>query len=265
MQFQDILYDLSGHVATVTINRPEKMNAVTPEALREIELALDMAAKDPRVGVVVLTGAGDRAFCAGADVGKQREGKMGHAGPRIFAPPYQMFSLCPKPIIARVNGYAIGGGNHFAYFCDFTIAADHAIFGQSEPRVAYPTSGPVLSYLVRVIGHKRAREMWMLGRKYTAAQMLDWGLVNSVVPMAELDAEVRRWCDELLAVAPTCLKVYKATFVQEFQDLLGQGDSLRRWIVPDTYAETEQREGTTAFLEKRKPDFSAFRAAPVKE
>ncbi|APZ55223.1 enoyl-CoA hydratase-related protein [Salipiger abyssi] len=260
--FEDILYEIDGHIATITINRPEKLNSCTPDTMREIETALDMAGKDPVVGVIVFTGAGEKSFCAGADVSKQREGKMGHTGPREFAPPYLTFSQCPKPIIARVNGYAVGGGNHFAYFCDFTIAADHAIFSQSEPRVAYPTSGPVISYLVRVVGHKRAREMWMLGRKYSAQQMYDWGLVNAVVPMADLDAEVAKWCDELLAVAPTCLKVYKATFVQEFQDLLGQGDSLRRWIVPDNYRDTEQKEGTTAFLEKRKPDFSRFRAAP---
>jgi 2-ketocyclohexanecarboxyl-CoA hydrolase len=260
-EFQDILYEVVDSVATISINRPHKLNAVTADTIREIEIALDMAGKDPVVGVIVFTGVGQQAFCAGADVSWQREGKMGHTGPREFAPPYLSFSRCPKPIIARVNGYAIGGGNHFAYFCDFTIATDHAVFGQSEPRVAYPTSGPVVNYLVRVVGHKRAREMWMLGRKYTAAQMLDWGLVNAVVPMAGLDAEVRKWCDELLAVAPTCLKVYKATFIQEFEDLLGQGDLLRRWMVPDNFSETEQKEGKTAFLEKRKPDFSAFRKA----
>lgn len=258
-EFTDIIYAIDGNIATITINRPEKMNSVTAHSLREIETALDMAGKDPQVGVVVFTGAGEKSFCAGADVSWQKQGKMGHVGPREFAPPHLTFSNCPKPIIARVNGYAIGGGNHFAYFCDFTVAADHALFGQSEPRVAYPTSGPVVNYLVRVVGHKRAREMWMLGRKYSAEKMYDWGLVNAVVPMAGLDAEVRKWCDELLAVAPTCLKVYKATFVQEFQDLVGQGDTLRRWMVPSNYQETEQREGTSAFLEKRKPDFSAFR------
>lgn len=262
MDFKEIVYELDNHVATITINRPEKMNAVTPVGLREIETALDLAGKDRRVGVVVLTGAGDRAFCAGADVSKQRDGEMGHTGPRAFTPMYQTLSQCPKPVIARVNGLAIGGGNHFAYFCDFTIAADHAVFGQSEPRVAYPTSGPVVNYLVRILGHKRAREMWMLGRKYSAQQMLDWGLVNAVVSKEDLDTEVRRWCDELLAVAPTCLKVYKATFVQEYQDLYGQADTLRRWMVPDDYRETEQREGINAFLEKRTPDFSAFRADP---
>lgn len=258
-EFTDITYEIEGNVATITINRPEKMNAVTAHSLREIETALDIAGKDPQVGVIVFTGAGVKSFCAGADVSWQKQGKMGHTGPREFAPPHMTFSNCPKPIIARVNGFAIGGGNHFAYFCDFTIAADHAVFGQSEPRVAYPTSGPVVNYLVRVIGHKRAREMWMLGRKYSAQQMLDWGLVNAVVPMAELDSEVKKWCEELLAVAPTCLKVYKATFVQEFQDLAGQGDTLRRWMVPDNFRETEQKEGTSAFLEKRRPDFSAFR------
>ena len=260
--FTEIRYEVRDHVATLTIDRPERMNACTPVTLSEIERALDRAGADPAVGVIVLTGAGERAFCAGADVARQREGEMGTTGPHPFAPPYLAFARCPKPIIARVNGYAIGGGNHFAYFCDFTIAADHAVFGQSEPRVAYPASGPVLSYLVRVIGHKRAREMWMLGRRYDAAQMLDWGLVNAVVPMAELDAEVARWCEELLAVAPTCLRVYKASFLREFEDLLGQGDSLRRWMVPDTFARTEQREGQTAFLEKRRPDFSRFRTAP---
>lgn len=259
MDFADILYEVRDNVAHVTINRPEKYNSVTAITLREIETALDAAGKDPRVGVIVFSGVGEKAFCTGADVSWQREGKMGHTGVSAFTPPYLNFIRCPKPIIARVNGFAIGGGNHFAYFCDLTIAAEHAVFGQSEPRVAYPASGIVVNYLVRILGHKRARELWMLGRKYTAEQMKDWGLVNEVVPMANLDDEVRRWCDELLAVAPTCLKVYKASFIQEFEDLLGQGDFLRRWMVPDDFRDTEQREGTTAFLEKRKPDYSAYR------
>ena len=153
--FEDILYDVQDHVATITINRPKKLNSVTADSIREIEQAIDMASKDPYVGVIVFTGVGEKAFCTGADVSWQRDGKMGHTGAAEFTAPYMTFSRCPKPIIARVNGYAIGGGNHFAYFCDFTIAADHAVFGQSEPRVAYPTSGPVINYLVRIIGHKR--------------------------------------------------------------------------------------------------------------
>jgi 2-ketocyclohexanecarboxyl-CoA hydrolase len=257
--FEDIIYAKKDGVATITINRPDKLNAVTAHSLQEIEAAFDDAGKDATVGVVVLTGTGEKSFCAGADVSWQKAGKMGRTGAAIFTPPYLTISRCPKPVIARVNGFAIGGGHHFAYFCDFTIAAEHAIFGQSEPRVAYPACGPVVNYLTRVVGHKRAREMWMLGRRYSAAQMLEWGLVNAVVPMVDLDAEVARWCDELLNVSPTCLKVYKASFVEEFEDLLGQADFLRRWIVPDEFWETEQKEGTRAFSEKRKPDYSRFR------
>jgi 2-ketocyclohexanecarboxyl-CoA hydrolase len=257
--FQDILYTVGVGVGTITINRPEKMNSVTAETLRELEVAFDAAGNDPEVGVVVFTGAGEKSFCAGADVSWQKEGKMGRGGPGVFTPPYLMISRCPKPVIARVNGYAIGGGHHFAYFCDFTIAAEHAVFGQSEPRVAYPASGPTVNYLTRIIGHKRAREMWMLGRRYSAQQMYEWGLVNAVVPLAALDGEVAKWCDELLAVSPTCLKLYKASFIEEFQDLMGQGDLLRRLLVPPSFRETEQREGTSAFLEKRRPDYSRFR------
>ncbi len=148
-----------------------------------------------------------------------------------------------------------------AYFCDLTVAADHAIFGQSEPRIAYPASGPTVNYLTRIIGHKRAREMWLTGRRYSAQQMLEWGLVNAVVPAAKLDEEVANWCDELLAVSPTCLKVYKASFIEEFQDLMGQGDLLRRLLVPANFGQTEQAEGMNSFLEKRRPDYSRFRKA----
>lgn len=257
--YEDILYTKANGVATIAINRPDTLNAVTAHSLQEIEAAFHDAGEDRTVGVVVLTGVGDKAFCTGADVSWQKAGKMGRTGAAIFTPPYMTISRCPKPVIARVNGYAIGGGHHFAYFCDFTIAADHAIFGQSEPRVAYPASGPVVSYLTHIVGHKRAREMWMLGRRYTAAQMMEWGLVNAVVPLADLDAEVSRWCDELLGVSPTCLKVYKASFIQEFEGLLGQADNLRRWLVPPEFWETEQKEGTSAFKEKRKPDYARFR------
>ena len=150
-EFEDIIYRVENAVATITINRPHKLNAVTAETLQEIESALDAAGKDPEVGVVVLTGAGEKAFCAGADVSWQREGKMGRTGAAMYSPPYMQIVRCPKPVIARVNGYAIGGGNHFAYFCDFTIAAEHAVFGQSEPRVAYPASGPVINYVARIV------------------------------------------------------------------------------------------------------------------
>jgi len=258
-EFKDIIYEVKDQVATITINRPEKMNSVTADTLRELDRAFDSAGNDRSVGVVVFTGTGDKSFCAGADVSWQKQGKMGRSGPAVFTPPYLMISRCPKPVIARVNGYAIGGGHHFAYFCDFTIAAEHAVFGQSEPRVAYPASGPVVNYLTRIVGHKRAREMWMLGRRYSAAAMYEWGLVNAVVPKERLDEEVAKWCGELLAVSPTCLKVYKASFVQEFEDLIGQTDFLRRLLITPEFWEGEQKEGTTAFLEKRRADYSRFR------
>jgi len=258
-EFKDIIYEVKDQVARITINRPEMMNSVTADTLRELDRAFDSAGNDRTAGVVVFTGAGDKSFCAGADVSWQKEGKMGRGGPAVFTPPYLMISRCPKPVIARVNGYAIGGGHHFAYFCDFTIAAEHAVFGQSEPRVAYPASGPVVNYLTRIVGHKRAREMWMLGRRYSAAEMYEWGLVNAVVPKERLDEEVAKWCGELLAVSPTCLKVYKASFVQEFEDLIGQTDFLRRLLITPEFWKGEQQEGTTAFLEKRRADYSRFR------
>lgn len=258
--YEDILYRVEKNVATITINRPQKMNSFTSHTLVEIENAINRSEKDGEVGVIVLTGAGDKSFCAGADVSWQKEGKMGR-GDAPYTPLYLMLSRLTKPTIARVNGYAIGGGHHIAYFCDFTIAADHAIFGQSEPRVAYPASGPTVNYLARIVGHKRAREMWMLGRRYSAQEMKEWGLVNSVVRMPELDTETAKWCDELLAVSPTCLKVFKASFVEEFQDLIGQADLLRRWLIPPAFWQGEQAEGTSAFLQKRRPDYSRFRTA----
>ncbi|MBI3031814.1 MAG: enoyl-CoA hydratase/isomerase family protein, partial [Candidatus Rokubacteria bacterium] len=213
--YQDILYELKGHVARITINRPKQYNAFTGDTLKELTLAFEGAGTDEEVGVIVLTGAGDKAFCAGGDVNWEKEGGL----ERQVLEPYTLHltvSRCPKPVIARVNGYCIGGGNHLAYFCDFTIAAEHAVFGQNGPRVGSPASGAIVSYLTRVVGAKRAREMSMLCRRYTAQQALEMGLVNAVVPMEKLDDEVTRWCDELLALSPTCLKVLKASFVADF-------------------------------------------------
>jgi 2-ketocyclohexanecarboxyl-CoA hydrolase len=258
MTYHDLLYEVRDQVARITINRPEQYNAFTGDTLKEMILAVEAAGADPEVGVVVLSGAGERAFCAGGDVTWEKEGGL----ERMILEPYRFhetLSHCPKPIIARVNGFAVGAGNHIAYFCDFTIAAEHAIFGQNGPRIGSPACGGIVSYLVRVAGAKRAREMWMLARKYTAQQALAMGLVNSVVPMAELDAEVDRWCAELLALSPTCLRILKASFVDECASLFGQGDQLRRYLTgPEFWAE-EQQEGARAFLEKRPADFSRFR------
>lgn len=256
--YKDILYDKRDGVARITINRPKQYNAFTGDTLKEMTLAFEDAATAKGIGVVVLTGTGEKAFCAGGDVNWEKEGGL----ERQVLEPYLMhvtISRCPKPVIARVNGYAVGGGNHLAYYCDFTIAAEHAIFGQNGPRVASPANGPVVSYLAHIIGQKRAREMWMLARRYNAQQALQMGLVNAVVPMDKLDEEVDRWCRELLALSPTCLKILKASFVADFNNVLGQDDALRRLVVDRRFWEEEQQEGSRAFLEKRAPDFSRFR------
>ena len=258
--FADILYEKTGHVARITINRPKQLNAFTGDTLKQMTLAFEDAGQDDAIGVVVLSGSGERAFCVGGDVNWEKEGGL----ERQVLEPYSLHLTvcrCPKPVIARVNGYAIGGGNHLAYYCDFTIAADHAIFGQNGPRVGSPASGPIVGYSARILGHKRAREMWMLCRKYTASQMFDWGLVNAVVPYAELDAEVDRWCREILALSPTCVRILKASFVADLDPMLGAGDAVRRHILQPDFYQTEQQEGARAFLEKRPPDFWKFRGS----
>ena len=190
--YTDLLYSVEAQVATIAINRPSRLNAFTGHTMQEIGAALHRAAIDRAVGVIVLTGVGEKAFSAGGDMeweaGGGLEGHDWYLGRQIVD--------TPKPVIARVNGYAIGGGNHLAYFCDFTIAAEHSIFGQNGPRVGSPAGGFAVAHAASVIGHKRAREMWMLCRRYSAAQALAWGLVNAVVPKSELDQEVRRWCDD---------------------------------------------------------------------
>jgi 2-ketocyclohexanecarboxyl-CoA hydrolase len=163
-----------------------------------------------------------------------------------------------KPVIARVNGYSVGGGNHLAYFCDFTIASEKATFAQVGPRVGSPASGHWVSYLTHVVGAKKAKEIWMLCRRYSAQEALEMGLVNTVVPHEELDAEVDRWCEELMQKSPACLKILKASFREVFQALR---QPRRDWvgeIAPDFYASGEPDEGKTAFLERREPDFSRF-------
>ncbi|HUO38606.1 MAG TPA: enoyl-CoA hydratase-related protein [Mycobacterium sp.] len=264
--YEDILYSVVDRVATVTINRPQSLNAFRRTTLLEMTEAIDHAGADPRVGVIVLTGAGDRAFCAGGDVNWEADGGLENRGDgdrgaeNYVKDVYAAIRRSLKPAIARVNGYAIGGGNHMAYFCDFTIASDNSIFGQNGPRVASPAQGWLVSYLVRVVGAKRAREMWFLCRRYTAAQALDWGLVNAVVPAADLDTEVRRWADELLAMSPTVLKLLKMSFDEEYAPLRElQEKEYLPLVKPDFFASGEQDEGARAFLEKRKPNFDAWR------
>jgi 2-ketocyclohexanecarboxyl-CoA hydrolase len=258
-EYQDILFERSDGIARITINRPRVYNAFRGETLREMIDAYRHIKDDRRVGVVVLTGTGDKAFCSGGDVHWEAQGSLKGEAMQLVAELYEAMRFSYKPTIARVNGYAIGGGNHLAYICDFTIAAEHAIFGQNGPRVASPANGYYVNYLARVVGQKRAREIWMLCRRYSAQQALAWGLVNAVVPLAQLDQEVRQWCDELLAMSPTCLKILKATFDDEYVDLRNRRRDYLTEINPAFFSSGEQQEGATAFLEKRRPDFGRWR------
>ena len=230
--------------------------------LDEMRAAMDDANADPEVGVVVITGAGDKAFCAGGDVRwlqeVQREGKQvpmdPHAGIEDFL----------KPVIARVNGYSIGGGNHLAYFCDFTIASERAVFSQVGPRVGSPASGHWVSYLVHVVGAKKAKEVWMLCRRYTADEAERMGLVNTVVPLERLADEVDSWCEEMLRLSPGCLEILKATFDQGMDGFAEMG-VISGTLYPDWFDSPEGKEGAAAFTEKRPPRFWELRAREAQQ
>lgn len=262
-EFTDINYDkrtrlAGGRSARVTINRPKSLNAFTDHTVKELQTAFDDASNDPMVGVVILTGAGERAFCVGGDI--KWEGVRTRAQFFMDDAPNRMLRFCRKPIIAVVKGYAIGGGNHMAYSCDFTIAAENAIFGQNGPRIGSPADGYIVRYLTSVVGAKKAREIWMLCRKYNAQEALSMGLVNTVLPVDEVDAEADRWCDEILSLNPTCIEILKATFDSEIDEMSG---SLRRFVslmAPDFPLGPDVLEAQSAFWEKRDPDFWKLRS-----
>jgi 2-ketocyclohexanecarboxyl-CoA hydrolase len=255
MQYEDILYDATDGVARVTINRPRVLNAFRGKTCEELIHALNRAGWDDAIGVIVLAGAGDRAFCTGGD-------QSAHAGQydgrgMIGLPIEELQSLIrdvPKPVIARVQGYAIGGGNVLATLCDFTIASDKAVFGQVGPKVGSVDPGFGTAYLARVVGEKKAREIWYLCRRYSAAEALAMGLVNTVVPHNQLDAEVARWCGEIMERSPTAIAIAKRSFNADTESIRGIGgmgmQSLRMY-----YQTEESKEGVRAFNEKRKPDF----------
>jgi len=253
--FTDILYSEHQGVATITINRPEKYNAFRGQTCDELIQALHLAGWNQSIGVIVLTGAGEKAFCSGGDQSAQEGGYDGRG--IIGLPLEELHSLIrevPKPVIARVNGYAIGGGNVLVTCCDLAIASDNAIFGQVGPRVGSVDPGFGTAYLSRVIGEKRAREIWYLCRKYTAQQALEWGLVNAVVPQAELDQEVEKWCQEIIALSPTAISIAKRSFNADSDAIKGIG-SLGMQALKLFYETEESKEGVKAFLEKRKPNF----------
>jgi len=257
--YTDILYEKRDRVVTIVMNRPKSFNSLSPGMVDELVDALDRAGWDKEVAVIVLTGAGDRAFCAGGD---QTEHKGLYSGRgTVGMPIHHLQSLIrdvPKPVIARVRGYAIGGGNVLAALCDLTIASDNAIFGQVGPKVGSADPGFGTAYMARVLGEKKARELWYMCRRYSAQEALAMGLVNVVVPDAELDAEVAKWCAELSERSPTAIAITKRAFNADSESIRGSS-ALGMEAVRLLYLSDESREGTAAFKEKRKPDFWKYR------
>jgi naphthoate synthase len=262
--YSDVRYETAEGIAKITINRPEVRNAFRPQTLFELMDAFAAAREDSGVGVVILTGAGNEAFCSGGD--QRVRGTGGYVGddgvPRLNALDLQrVIRTLPKPVIAMVAGYAIGGGHVLHLVCDLTVAADNAVFGQTGPRVGSFDAGYGATYMARVVGHKKAREIWYLCRRYTAQQALEMGLVNTVVPLDRLEEETVQWCREILANSPMAIRCLKAAFNADtdglagIQELAGNATLL-------FYMSEEAKEGRNAFLEKREPNFSAFPRLP---
>ncbi|MBT3294253.1 MAG: 1,4-dihydroxy-2-naphthoyl-CoA synthase [Verrucomicrobia bacterium] len=263
-EFEDIRYEKAEGIAKITINRPEVRNAFRPQTVKEMGCALEEARDDETIGVIILTGEGEKAFCSGGDQKVRGDAgyKDGQGVHRLNVLDLQrQIRTCPKPVIAMVAGYAIGGGHVLHLVCDLTIAADNAIFGQTGPRVGSFDGGFGASYMARIVGQKKAREIWFLCRQYDAQQALDMGLVNTVVPYAQLEEETVTWCREILANSPIALRCLKAALNADcdgqagLQELAGNATMLY-------YMSEEAQEGRNAFLEKRKPDFSKFPRRP---
>jgi len=259
--YSDIHYEVEEGLAWICIARPERMNAFTAHTVDELIHAFKRAWADHQVGVVCLTGEGERAFCVGGDQKQRQEsGDYGPSESGLFEVEalHRVIRDIPKPVIAAVNGAAVGGGHVLHVLCDLTLAADHARFGQAGPKVGSFDAGFGSAYLARILGEKRAREVWYCCRLYDAATMERWGLVNAVVPADALRAEVRRWSDELLARSPTALRVLKHSFNADSEALAGIGQIAFDHL--DLFADSEEaREGVEAFNERREPDFSRFR------
>jgi naphthoate synthase len=263
-EYNDILFEKAEGISKITINRPEVRNAFRPQTLSELMDAFERSREDPEIGVVILTGAGDKAFCSGGD--QRIRGEGGYVGedgvPRLNALDLQrVIKYLPKPVIAMVAGYAIGGGHVLHLLCDLTVAADNARFGQTGPRVGSFDAGWGATYMARVVGHKKAREIWYLCRQYDAQEALDMGLVNTVVPLEELEETTIQWCREILEKSPIALRFLKAAFNADTDGLAGiqqlAGDATMLY-----YMTEEGKEGKNAFLEKRKPDFSKYPRLP---
>jgi naphthoate synthase len=262
--FEDIRYEKAEGIAKITINRPEVRNAFRPQTLFELTWAFTDAREDSEVGVIILTGEGPDAFCSGGD--QRIRGDKGYVGndgvPRLNVLDLQkQIRSLPKPVVAMVAGYAIGGGHVLHIVCDLTIAAENARFGQTGPKVGSFDGGFGASYLASLVGQKKAREIWYLCRQYDAQEALDMGLVNKVVPLEQLERETVQWCREMLQHSPLALRLLKSAFNADLdgqagiQELAGNATLLY-------YMSEEAQEGKKAYLEKRKPDFSKFPRLP---
>ena len=264
--YTDINFEKSNEgIAKITINRPEVRNAFRPLTVREMRAALNDAREDTRIGVIILTGEGEKAFCSGGDQrirgsAGYEDSETGHL--RLNVLDFQReIRTCPKPVVAMVAGYAIGGGHVLHVMCDLTIAADNAIFGQTGPKVGSFDGGYGSSYLARMVGQKKAREIWFLCRQYTAQQALEMGMVNTVVPLEKLEEETLQWSREMLQHSPMALRCLKSALNADcdgqagLQELAGNATML-------FYMSEEGQEGRNAYLEKRKPDFNKFTRYP---
>lgn len=262
--FKEILFEEYNHIAKITINRPRYRNAFTPLTVWEMSQAFSYCRNTMNIRVVILTGAGDKAFCSGGDM--QVKGCGGYVGddgvPRLNVLDVQMqIRYLPKPVIAMVNGYAIGGGHILHIVCDLTIASENAIFGQTGPKVGSFDAGFGASYLARIVGQKKAREIWFLCRQYSAKEAEQMGLVNKVVPFDQLEDETVSWAETMMERSPLALRMMKAGFNAELDGQAGiqqlAGDATMLYYTLD-----EAQEGGRAFLEKRKPDFDKYPQFP---
>ena len=264
--YTDINFEKSNEgIAKITINRPEVRNAFRPLTVREMRAALNDAREDTKIGVIILTGEGEKSFCSGGDQrirgsAGYEDSETGHV--RLNVLDFQReIRTCPKPVVAMVAGYAIGGGHVLHVMCDLTIAADNAIFGQTGPKVGSFDGGYGSSYLARMVGQKKAREIWFLCRQYTAQQALEMGMVNTVVPLEKLEEETLQWSREMLQHSPMALRCLKSALNADcdgqagLQELAGNATMLY-------YMSEEGQEGRNAYLEKRKPDFNKFTRYP---
>lgn len=263
-QYDEILFERAGKIAKITMNRPHVHNAFTPKTVSEMIEAFTICRDDSSIGAIILTGAGDQAFCSGGD--QKVRGNGGYVGedqiPRLNVLDLQrLIRIIPKPVIAMVKGWSIGGGNILQLVCDITIAADNAKFGQTGPNVGSFDAGYGSGYLARVIGHKKAKEVWFMCRQYTAAEALEMGWINTVVPLEQVEEETIRWANQMLKHSPTALRFIKSAMNADTDGLAGlqqfAGDATLLYYTTD-----EAKEGRDAFKEKRDPDFDQFPTFP---